>query len=173
MFLIGVKLISESYRKGKISESRLSSSVKKILSLKSKSNLKNYQKISSNNILAKVNTSKDTLLYAKAMESSITLIKNNKSILPLSNDKKYLHVAFGKNDNGNYLFNKINKYLELDSYSSKDFTPLYSKTDYDAIIISYHSSSSSPYASNIIPPEIVANINKISRNNNIVSKLIS
>ena len=36
----GVKLISESYRKGKISESRLSSSVKKILSLKSKSNLK-------------------------------------------------------------------------------------------------------------------------------------
>jgi len=167
----GVQLISESYRKGKISESRLSSSVKKILSLKSKSNLNNYQKISSNNILSKVNTSKDTLLYAKAMESSITLIKNNKSILPLSNDKKYLHVAFGKNDNGDHLYKKINKYLELDSYSSQDFTPLYSKTEYDAIIISYHGSSSSPYASNIIPPEIVADINKISKNNNIILNL--
>ena len=166
-----VNLISQSYRKGEISESRLSSSVKKILSLKSKSNLNNYQKISSNNILSKVNTSKDTLLYAKAMESSITLIKNSKSILPLSNDKKYLHVAFGKNDNGEHLYKKINKYLELDSYSSQDLKPLYSMTEYDAIIISYHGSSSSPYASNIIPPEIVADINKISKNNNIILNL--
>ena len=47
---LGVKVISDSYRKGKISESRLSSSVKKILALKSKSNLRNYRKISSNNI---------------------------------------------------------------------------------------------------------------------------
>ena len=39
----GVKLISESYKKGKISESRLSSSVKKILSLKARSNLKNFK----------------------------------------------------------------------------------------------------------------------------------
>ncbi len=167
----GVKLISEKYRKGKISESRLSSSVKKILSLKAKSKLNEFKNISSNNILAKVNTSKDTLLYSKAMSSAITLVKNTKSLLPLTNDKKYLHVAFGENDSGDHLFNKLNKYLNVDTYLDDDLTPLYLKSKYDGIIISYHGSSNSPYASNIIPKEVVEHINKISKSNNVVLNL--
>ena len=167
----GVKLISESFKKGKISESRLSSSVKKILSLKAKSNLKNFKNISTENILSKVNTSKDTLLYSNAMSSAITLVKNTKNILPLANDKKYLHVAFGKHNSGAHFYDKMNKYLNLDSYTNEDMTSLFSKTKYDGIVISYHGSSKSPYASNIIPKEIVEKINKISINNNIVLNL--
>jgi CubicO group peptidase (beta-lactamase class C family) len=167
----GVKLISESYKKGKISESRLSSSVKKILSLKARSNLKNFKDISSENILSKVNTSKDTLLYSNAMSSAITLLKNTKNILPLANDKRYLHVAFGKNDSGDHLYEKMNKYLNVDSFTNEDITSLFSKTKYDGIIISYHGSSKSPYASNIIPQEIVEKINRISINNNVVLNL--
>mgnify|MGYP001308381588 FL=1 len=90
----GVKVITESYNKGRISEARLSKSVKKILSLKAKSGLNNYKEIISKNILEKVNTPKDSLLYSKAMESAITLVKNNDEILPLSTNKKYLHVSF-------------------------------------------------------------------------------
>ncbi len=167
----GVKLISESYKKGKISESRLSSSVKKILSLKARSNLKNFKNISTENILSKVNTSKDTLLYSNAMSSAITLVKNTKNILPLANDKKYLHVAFGKHNSGAHFYDKMNKYLNLDSYTNEDMTSLFSKTKYDGIVISYHGSSKSPYASNIIPKEIVEKINKISINNNVVLNL--
>ena len=167
----GVKLISESFKKGKISESRLSSSVKKILSLKAKSNLKNFKNISTENILSKVNTSKDTLLYSKAMSSAITLLKNTNNILPLTNNKKYLHVAFGENDRGVHLYDKMNKYLNVDTYTSDDFTPLFNKTKYDGILISYHGSSKSPYASNIIPKEIVEKINSISVNNNVVLNL--
>ena len=167
----GVKLISESYKKGKISESRLSSSVKKILSLKAKSNLKKFKNISTKNILSKVNTSKDTLLYSKALSSAITLVKNTKGFLPLSSGKKYLHVAFGENDNGEPLFNKMSKYLDVDAYADEDLTPLYLKSKYDGIVISYHGSSSSPYASNIIPKNVVEKINKISKNNNVVLNL--
>ena len=167
----GVKLISESFKKGKISESRLSSSVKKILSLKAKSNLKNFKNISTENILSKVNTSKDTLLYSKAMSSAITLVKNTNNILPLTNNKKYLHVAFGENDRGVHLYDKMNKYLNVDTYTSDDITPLFNKTKYDGILISYHGSSKSPYASNIIPKEIVEKINSISVNNNVVLNL--
>ena len=72
---LGVKLIADSYNRGKISEERLSKSVKKILSLKARSGLHNYKEISPKNILEKVNTPKDSLLYSKAMESSITLCK--------------------------------------------------------------------------------------------------
>ena len=167
----GVKLISESFKKGKISESRLSSSVKKILSLKAKSNLKNFKNISTENILSKVNTSKDTLLYSKAMRSAITLVKNTNNILPLTNNKKYLHVAFGENDRGDHLYDKMNKYLNVDTYTNDDITPLFIKTKYDGILISYHGSSKSPYASNIIPNEIVEKINSISVNNNVVLNL--
>ena len=55
---LGVKLIADSYNKGKISEERLSKSVKKILSLKARSGLHNYKEISPKNILEKVNTQK-------------------------------------------------------------------------------------------------------------------
>ena len=167
----GVQLISESVRKGKISELRLSSSVKKILSLKARSNLKDFKAISKKNILDKVNTLKDTLLYSKAMGSSITLVKNTKDFLPLTEDKNYLHVAFGENDRGTHLYNKINKYLNIDTYSDEDLTPLFLKTNYDGIVISYHGSSNSPYASNIIPNEIAEKIINISKNNNVVLNL--
>ena len=165
----GIKLIEERLKKGKISMDRLSNSVKKILSLKARSNLDNLRKISSKTILNKVNTSKDTLLYSRAMESAITLLKNKSYSLPLTDNKKYLHVSFG--NDSDYLLNKLNKYVDVDSYNSKDYNQLFQKTKYDAIIISYHGSSNSPYASNIIPSAISQVIEKIAENNSVVLSL--
>jgi beta-glucosidase-like glycosyl hydrolase len=167
----GVKAITDSYNKGRISEARLSRSVKKILSLKAKSGLNNYKEIAPKNILEKVNTPKDSLLYSKAMESAITLVKNNNKILPLSNNKKYLHVSFGKKNNSEYLTNKMDLYVDIEKFESDDYLSIYNKTDYDAIIISYHGSSSSPYASNIIPDDIVDKIDNISNSNNVILNL--
>ena len=105
------------------------------------------------------------------MSSAITLVKNTKNILPLANDKKYLHVAFGKHNSGDHFYDKMNKYLNIDSFTNEDITSLFSKTKYDGIVVSYHGSSKSPYASNIIPQEIVEKINRISINNNVVLNL--
>ena len=168
---LGVKVITDSYNRGRISETRLSKSVKKILSLKAKSGLDNYKEIIPKNILEKVNTPKDSLLYSKAMESAITLVKNADQILPLSTNKKYLHVSFGKTKNSEYLTNKMNLYVDIEKFESDDYSSIYNKTDYDAIIISYHGSSSSPYASNIIPDDIVSEINNISKSNNVILNL--
>ena len=165
----GIKLIAEKLKKGKISMGRLSNSVKKILSLKARSNLDNLREISSKKILNKVNTSKDTLLYSRAMGSAITLLKNKSYSLPLTDNKKYLHVSFG--NDSDYLLNKLNKYVDVDSYNSKDYNELFQKTKYDAIIISYHGSSKSPYASNIIPSDISQVIEKIAENNSVVLSL--
>ena len=92
--------------------SKLSESVKKILSLKAKSNLDEIIEVSSENIIERVNTPKDTLLYSRAMESAITLVKNNSKLIPLSKNKKYLHVSFG--NESSYLFDKLRKYVEVD-----------------------------------------------------------
>jgi len=167
----GIKLIAESYNRGKISEERLSKSVKKILSLKARSGLNNFKEITSKNILEKVNTPKDSLLYSKAMDSAITLVKNSREIMPLSKNKKYLHVSFGKNKNSMYFTNKMAMYVDIEKFNGDDYTSIHEKTDYDAIIITYHGSSTSPYASNIIPEDIVTEINSISKSNNVILNL--
>ena len=165
----GINIIAENLKSGKIPMGKLSESVKKILSLKAKSNLDNRIKISTENILERVNTPKDTLLYSRAMESAITLVKNNSRSLPLLKDKKYLHISFG--NESSYLSNKLKKYVDVDSFNSKDYDPLFEKTKYDGIIISYHGSSSSPYSSNIIPKNISKIIEKIGENNNVILSL--
>ena len=96
------------------------------------------------------------------MESAITLVKNTDEILPLSTNKKYLHVSFGKNKNSEYLTNKMDLYVDIEKIESDDYSSIYNKTDYDAIIISYHGSSSSHYATNIINDEIFGKIDNIS-----------
>ena len=165
----GIKLIADRIKKGKIPMSRLTNSVKKILSLKARSNLDKTTKISPKNILEKVNTPKDTLLYSRAMESAITLLKNKSNSLPLLNNKKYLHVSFGSDSS--FLFKKLNKYVDVDYYNSKNYNPLFTKTEYDAVIVSYHGSSKSPYASNIIPKDLSEIIEKIGENNRVVLSL--
>tara|TARA_B100001057_G_scaffold497638_1_gene602309 strand:- start:341 stop:3226 length:2886 start_codon:yes stop_codon:yes gene_type:complete len=167
----GVKAISDSYKKGKISEARLSKSVKKILSLKAKSGLNNYKQIISKNILERVNTPKDSLLYAKAMESAITLVKNSNESLPLSSEKRYLHIPFGENISSEYLVDKMKNYVDVESFEGEDYSLINDTRVYDAIIISYHGSSSSPYASNIIPDDVVRKINNISKSNNVILNL--
>ncbi len=165
----GINLIAEKLKSGKIPMSKLSESVKKILSLKAKSNLDEIIEVSSENILERVNTPKDTLLYSRAMESAITLVKNSSKLLPLSKNKKYLHVSFG--NESSYLFDKLRKYVEVDFYNLKDYNSLFDKTKYDGIIISYHGSSSSPYASNIIPQNVSEIIEKIGENNSVILSL--
>ena len=55
----GIKLISNAYNKGEISEKRLANSVKKILKSKAIVNLYKYLPISSKAILEKLNTPKE------------------------------------------------------------------------------------------------------------------
>ena len=84
------------------------------------------------------------------MESAITLVKNSKEVLPLSTTKKYLHVSFGKNTRSEFLTDKMKMYIDVDSFEGDDYSLINESKAYDAIIISYHGSSSSPYASNTV-----------------------
>ena len=105
------------------------------------------------------------------MESAITLVKNSKEVLPLLATKKYLHVSFGKNTRSDFLTDKMKMYIDVDSFEGDDYSLINDSKDYDAIIISYHGSSSSPYASNIIPEDVAEKINNISNSNNVILNL--
>ena len=165
----GIRAISEAYNKGKISEERLSESVKKILKAKANSGLENYLPKSSESILAKLNTSKDTLLYSKAMESAITLVKNRNEKVQIDPDKKYLHISFG--EDGTAFQNQLKKTNNIHAYNKDSYKSLYQKNDYEAIIISYHGSNSSPYNSYKIPNDVLHIIDNISLNNDVILNL--
>ena len=165
----GIKSISNAYKKGQISENRLSNSVKKILKAKAAVNLNKYSPLSSEFILDKLNTAKDTLLYSKAMESATTLVKNKDDIIQLDPHKKYLHVSFG--ESGRYFYNQLNKTHKIDKYDKQTYESLFKKVDYAGLIITYQGSNTSPYNSYKIPENIVDIINKISLNNNVILNL--
>jgi len=165
----GIKAISEAYNKGKLTEERLSESVKKILRAKANAGLEDYLPKSSESILTKLNTSKDTLLYSKAMESAITLVKNKNEKVQIDPEKKYLHIGLG--EEGNDFYNQLNKTNNIDAFNNNSYETLYQKTDYEAIIISYHGSNSSPYNSYKIPNDVLDIIDNISLNNDIILNL--
>ena len=109
------QLIVKAYKKGRISEQRLSRSVKKILRAKYKVGLHNYQPVALSSLIADLNTSYDKMLYEKAIENALTVLKNDRLIIPIKKIEniKIAYVHLG-DDSGNFFYNQLNKYTTVD-----------------------------------------------------------
>ena len=79
----GIEKIKNAYDNLPIVKRRVEESVKKILKAKYKVGLTEKTTIDTNNLQARLNTRKDTLLIEEAYSKSITLIKNDNQLLPL------------------------------------------------------------------------------------------
>ncbi len=66
--------LTNAYNKGRITELRLSGSVKKILMAKYKAGLHTYKPISTQNLFNDLNSLEDDLIYEEAIENAITVI---------------------------------------------------------------------------------------------------
>ena len=77
------KSIKNAINNGIITKKRLKYSVKKILMAKYKAGLHQNNKVILDNIIEDMNSDVDKLLFEEITEKSITLIKNDKDILPL------------------------------------------------------------------------------------------
>src|SRR5690606_16772240 len=75
--------IIDAYHKGIITEKRLASSVRKILFAKYKVGLNEYRPIETNYLTERLNRIPNQVLYEELMENAVTVIKNNKAILPI------------------------------------------------------------------------------------------
>ncbi len=80
----GIAKFVEAYNEGIITEERLSHSVKKILMAKYKVGLNDYSPVGMYNLGSDLNRIKDDLLYENLMENAITVVKNEKALLPFS-----------------------------------------------------------------------------------------
>lgn len=88
----GKALIKSALEKGEISENRLAESVKKILKTKYLLGLQNLKFINAENINEDLNNASHIELSEKLYSNAITLLKDEKNLLPLSCSKTYYYL---------------------------------------------------------------------------------
>jgi beta-glucosidase-like glycosyl hydrolase/CubicO group peptidase (beta-lactamase class C family) len=132
-----------AYQKGIISEERLAYSVKKILKAKYWASLEQWKPAETQNYYPTV---KDSVLNQIAYENAITLIKNEKNILPIKNvAQKIAYVQIG-NASAATFYKYLNKYTQVDKIYIHNSKEIEQKLkDYDLVIIGYHKSSATPW----------------------------
>ncbi len=144
----GIKKIIHAYEEEIITEERLAHSVKKILKAKYWSGLQEYKPVEIDSLEEDLNAHENDVLYEELMENAITLIKNNKAILPIKNlvDEKIAYVPFG-DASGEDFFKMLNKYIRVDKVEAKSLDILMERLEtYDKVIIGFHKPDESPWS---------------------------
>ncbi len=77
--------LKSAYLSGEITEDRLAHSVKKILKAKYKAGLHHYKPVAERFLFEELNSVRDDALYEQLMENAMTLIRNNKGMVPVKN----------------------------------------------------------------------------------------
>ena len=141
--------LTKAYKKGRISEKRLASSVKKILLAKYKVGLHKYRPIAIKNLYEDLNSRADDLIYEEAIENAITVVKNSYYLMGIKKleNKKIAYVKFGDSDSKPFIA-MLNKYAKVTQVNGKDIGTLKKKLkDYNLVIIGLHKNNDSPWES--------------------------
>ncbi len=171
----GIERIAAAYANQRISEERLAHSVKKVLRAKYKVGLHRYHQPREAFLYKELHTLQDSILMEKLVENSITLIKNNKSIIPVQDieEKKIAYVNFGNADGSDFLA-QLRKYGHVDWVSAARLPELMQKLEaYNYVILGFHKSDSSPWANYKFSDREVRWIHEISRNNTCILSLFT
>ncbi|WP_300437582.1 glycoside hydrolase family 3 N-terminal domain-containing protein, partial [Christiangramia sp.] len=167
--------IIEAVNSGQVSEERLQLSVKKILYAKYKVGLNNFQPITTNFLIEELYTSRDEALLGELYENATTLIKNNKAVVPVKNleKQKIAYVNFG-DDDGSPFLNQMKKYAEIDWVKAAKLPDLLEKLEaYNYVVIGFHKSNKSPWASYKFSDKELVWLHEIARKNKTVLSLFS
>lgn len=139
--------LENAYNSEVISEDRLAYSVKKILYAKYKVGLNDYKPVNITYLIEDLNTVNDDALYEEAMDNAITVIKNDRAILPIKDlqRKKIAYVNFG-DDSGEEFLKQLQKYAEVTWVKEKTLDA-YVQTlkNYNYVIIGFHKSNDNPW----------------------------
>ena len=164
------QLIQKAYEDGTITEERLQHSVKKILYAKYKVGLHNYQPIDTKNLIEDLNAPIDNVIYEKAMENALTVLKNDRLIIPINKleENKIAYIKFGS-DSGKTFYNELTKYSKVDWIKAKSLNDYIQKLKkYDVVIIGFHKSNETPWKAYKFSKTELSWIHEIAKNNNVI-----
>lgn len=138
-----------AYNSGIITESRLSSSVKKILQAKYKVGLHNYKPVQLEQLYEDLNAVENDVLYEEAMENAITVGKNNFSLMPIKKleNKRIAYVHFG-DDSGDTFLKILNNFVDVTEIKANDMAGYRTGlSKYNLVIIGFHKNNATPWKS--------------------------
>lgn len=144
---LAVEKIMAAYYKGTITETRLSHSVKKILYAKYKVGLNDYKPVELAYLYDELNSVQNDILYHELVENSLTLIKNDRAILPVKNldIKNIAYVSLG-DDSGQAFYDTLNLYSKVDWVKGDKLSDILEKLkNYNYVIVGYHKSNDNPW----------------------------
>ena len=162
---------------GKISKERLAHSVKKILMAKYKAGLHNFTDISLEDLNKDMNSEKDKALFDELTKQSITLIKNDKQIIPIKKmSSKIAYLKMGDSNSDEFL-KMLNHYTKVDrleyDFETYPSNLLRLLAPYDLVIVGLHKSDESPFVSYKFLENEIKALEMISKEKDIILNIFS
>lgn len=137
----GKALIKSAFEKGEISENRLAESVKKILKTKFLLGLQDLKPINPENINVDLNNASHAEISEKLYANAITLLKDEKNLLPLSCSKTYYYVPLEEAPFQTFVEN-LNFGTTINLISKEEISQI---PENSTIIVGFHKDNSTAY----------------------------
>ncbi len=165
-----ISLFKKAYHSGKLTEDRLSHSVKKILKAKFKVGLNDFKPISTYHLIEDLNQPKNKALTEKVMEAAVTVLANKDDIIPIRDltRERLAFVQLGNGESSTFL-TTLNKYTNVTEIKIDNLDELNQRLkQYSTVVIGLHKPSSSPFLSyKMTTAELVA-LEELSRNHRVI-----
>lgn len=137
----GKALIKSAFEKGEISENRLAESVKKILKTKFLLGLQDLKPINPENINVDLNNASHAEISEKLYANAITLLKNEKNLLPLSCSKTYYYIPLEEAPFQTFVEN-LNFGTTINLISKEEISQI---PENSTVIVGFHKDNSTAY----------------------------
>ena len=160
----GKALIKSALEKGEISEKRLAESVKKILRTKYLLGLQNLKSINSENINEDLNNASHAELSEKLYSNAITLLKDEKNLLPLSCSKTYYYLPLEEAPFQTFVEN-LNLGTTVKLISKNEIAQI---PENSTVIVGFHKDNSTAYKSYKISQESKDILAELSKKQNVI-----
>ena len=137
----GKALIKSAFEKGEISENRLAESVKKILKTKFLLGLQDLKPINPENINTDLNNASHAEISEKLYANAITLLKDEKNLLPLICSKTYYYLPLEEAPFQTFVEN-LNFGTTINLISKEEISQI---PENSTVIVGFHKDNSTAY----------------------------
>ncbi|WP_213197415.1 glycoside hydrolase family 3 protein [Cloacibacterium caeni] len=160
----GKALIKSALEIGEISENRLAESVKKILKTKYLLGLQNLKSINSENINEDLNNASHAELSEKLYSNAITLLKDEKNLLPLSCSETYYYLPLEEAPFQTFVEN-LNLGTTVKLISKNEIAQI---PENSTVIVGFHKDNSTAYKSYKISQKSKDILAELSKKQNVI-----
>ncbi len=160
----GKKLIQQAIDKGQISQSRVEESVRKILLTKYFLGLDKYNNVNPDNINGDLNNATHSAIVQKMYANALTLIKDDKKLLPLDSKATYYYVPLEEASYDAFL-TQVNTGTTVIVKKSDEINTIPSNSK---VIVGFHKDNSTAYKSYKISDASKKILADLSKNQNVI-----